>query len=809
MPILPKSDNADYRGSILSAYAVALVGLLWIVPGAIHAFLPDGGSEVIAGLNLGQDRGLIISLFAWAGATQMVWGLMLLAIALRYRTLVPLALLFILLEYAIIGSKIWFFKDVSENMNRYAMKQTIPVLLAIFFLTLPFSAQAKLVEYEFDIDYKTVNFSGEEKRAMSVGGSIPAPTIEATVGDTLRVTFHNKMDVESSIHWHGILLPNEQDGVPYLTTSPIKAGTSFTFEYPIIHHGTYWYHSHTGLQEQRGVYGALVFHPKDGERYKADVEKVLVLSDWTDENPNDVLRNLKREDDYYAIKKDSVQSWDKVIANGWPAIKNRVNGSWTRMGPMDISDVGYDAFLINGKREAALGGVKGGQKLRLRIINASASSYQYVEFAGGPMTIVAADGVDVQPKEVDRLKLAIAETYDVLITVPDDNMAWEFRATSEDVTGYASVWLGDGHKMPARDVPKPNPFLVDHSMHGMGDMGGMEDMDHSQMDHSKMGHAMPVANSEVRMMQEYQGLKAVEKTAYDPARKLREVPLRLTGNMETYVWSFNGKTLAEADKILIRKGETVRFTFQNETMMHHPLHLHGHFFRVLNGEGDYSPLKHTVNVPPMQNVTIEFAADEEKDWFFHCHNLYHMESGMARVIRYDGTAENEAFDNFVAANFDPWYAFGEVAVQSNMANGELWAENINNEVMIEFDNDYDRRYEVEAIYERRLTRFLGVYIGGKSEREEEDEKPENTAIAGFHYVFPLLIESDLRINHEGEVRFGLESDLQLTDRMNFAWEWNTDEEYRLGLTYEITKQVNFVANVDSDYDAGAGIRINF
>ena len=181
MPLLPKSDNADYKGSILSAYAVALVGLLWIVPGAIHAFLPDGVTA---------DRR-------------------------------------------------------SLNMNRYAMKQTIPVLLAIFFLTLPFSAQAKLVEYEFDIDYKTVNFSGEEKRAMSVGGSIPAPTIEATVGDTLRVTFHNKMDVESSIHWHGILLPNEQDGVPYLTTSPIKAGTSFTFEYPVIHHGTYWYHSHT------------------------------------------------------------------------------------------------------------------------------------------------------------------------------------------------------------------------------------------------------------------------------------------------------------------------------------------------------------------------------------------------------------------------------------------------------------------------------------------------------------------------------------------------------------------------------------
>lgn len=681
----------------------------------------------------------------------------------------------------------------------------------IYYFTLcvciiPFAAQAKLVEYELDIDYKTVNFSGKEVQAMTVGGSIPAPTIEATMGDTLRVTFHNKMDVPSSIHWHGILLPNEQDGVPLLTTPPIPAGESLTYEYPIIHHGTYWYHSHTGLQEQRGVYGTLVFHPKK-ERYPADHEKVVVLSDWTDENPHDVLRNLKRDDDYYGLKKDSVQSWDKVIANGLPAIENRLNASWMRMGAMDISDVGYDAFLINGKRESKADEVKAGDTVRLRIVNASASSYQYIQFAGGQMTIVAADGVDTEPKKVDRIRVAIAETYDVIVKIPDDGMAYEFRATSQDITGYASLWFGEGHKMTAPDIPKPNPFLVDHSMHGMAmddDMGGMDDM--KGMDHSMYNMGK---KSEMIMLNEYAGLRAAYPTNFDPDRPMREVPLTLEGNMERYIWSIGGKTLDEADKILIKKGETVRFVLTNKTMMAHPIHLHGHFFRVLNGEGDYSPLKHTVSVPPLQTVIIEFAADEEKDWFFHCHNLYHMKAGMARVVRYEGTAENEAWDNFVNANFDNFYAFGEVSTQTNMVDGMFTLMNNKNEIILEFDYDYDDSYDIDLFYERRFNRFFGVYVGGNFEREDKDEKPENLGVAGFHYDLPLLIEADLRVDHDGHWRLGFENDHQLTKRLNFGWQWNTDDEYRFGLDYEITKDFVLTANHDSDYDAGVGLKLRF
>jgi len=676
------------------------------------------------------------------------------------------------------------------------------MLLALL-TVLPAMAEAKLVEYEFDINYKTVNFSGEDVQAMSVGGSIPAPTIEATVGDTLRVTFHNKMDVESSIHWHGVLLPNDQDGVPFLTTSPIRAGKSFTYEYPIIHHGTYWYHSHTQLQEQRGVYGSLVFHPKDGEKYKADREYVAVLSDWTNENPMQVLRNLKKDGDYYALKKDSVQSWLKVFQYGPEAIKNRLNSSWTRMGPMDLSDVGYDAFLVNGKKESAVDGLKGGETVRLRIVNASASSYQYVEFAGGPMMIVAADGVDTELKEVDRLKISVAETYDVLVQLPDDNMAYEFRASAEDGTGYSSLWLGEGHKMVARTIEKPNLFLIDHSMHDM-DMG---DMKMDSVDHSNMGHTMPAGNTAIRMMDEYDGLRSPVKTTLPVGNPDREVLLELTGNMERYVWSFNNKTLAEEDKILIRKGENVRFKFVNRTMMHHPLHLHGHFFRVLNGQGEYSPLKHTVNVPPMQTVEIEFYANEEKDWFFHCHNLYHMKGGMARVVRYEDAPGRGELNNQFYKNLkqDPWYRSVDTMTYSNFIGNETRFSNTRNAIELGVDYDYKDEYEIDVEYERSINRFFDVFVGGDFQGDEL--KNENLAVLGMRYVLPMLIDSEIRLDSKGNARLELSSDLQLTNRTKFDWLVNTDDEYHLGLEYEITKKVSLVANFDSDYGGGVGFKV--
>ena len=684
---------------------------------------------------------------------------------------------------------------------------------------------AKVVEYSFDIDYKTVNFTGKDVQAMSVVGTIPAPTIEATVGDTLRVTFSNRMDVESSIHWHGVLLPNDQDGVPYLTTPPVEPKTSFTFEFPVKHHGTYWYHSHTGLQEQRGVYGSLVFHPKEGERVETDRDVVVVLSDWTDENPDRVMHNLKKSDDYYALKKGSVQSWFKVIRHGSAAIGNRIRGAWMRMGPMDISDVGYDAFLANGERQHRIPDIEAGDKVRLRVINAAASTYFHFQYAGGPMTIVSADGVDVRPLDVDRQRIAIAETFDVVVTVPDGS-AYEFRATSEDGTGYSSVILGDGETVvKAPDIPKPNLFLVDHSTHGdMGpenmDGGEMDGMGHYGMDSDvSMPHGSkhyPAAENEKmsmgpRRMTEYELLRAVEPTNLGVGSPEREVRLELTGDMERYDWSFDNKVLSEDSKILIRKGEIVRFVMENRTMMHHPIHLHGHFFRVLNGQGTHSPLKHTVNVPPMQSVTIEFAANEEKDWFFHCHNLYHMKSGMARVVAYEDTTRATR-DSLTPLFSDlHWFYFADIGAQTNFTSGDLRAENTRNAFNLEYEWDYDGEYEIEIFYERYMTRFSELYAGWEFEREEDDGEldREDTGFVGLHYLLPLMVEADLRLDTEGRGRLGLGGESQLTDRLAFEWDANTDDEYRLQLEYEIGKSVAVTGNRDDQFDWGVGLEIRY
>lgn len=685
------------------------------------------------------------------------------------------------------------------------MIKTLLVLSAMLFS--PSVVWAKLVEYQLDVDYKTVNFTGKSIQAITVGGTLPAPTLEATVGDTLRVTFHNKLNVETSVHWHGILLPNDQDGVPYLTSPPIKAGTSFSFEYPVVHHGTYWYHSHTGLQEQRGVYGSLVFHPKQGERVEAEHDVVVVLSDWTDEDPNQVMHNLKKSDDYYALKKDSVQSWAKVISRGTKAIKHRLDGALMRMGPMDVSDVGYDAFLANGQQEYALPNIKAGERVRLRLINAGTSSYFNVAYAGGPMTIVAADGVDIEPVDVARQRLAIAETYDVIVTLPDHG-AYEFRATSQDGTGYSSVVLGEGALVAAPTMTKPEPMMMDHAMHDeKKSKVGHKAM--KNMDHAAMGHSMDGAKPPTTPMMEYELLRSLTPTRFNPDNPKRTVHLALTGDMARYAWSFNNKVLSEDSQIMIRRGETVQFVLENTTMMSHPLHLHGHFFRVLNGQGDYSPLKHTVNVPAMKTVTIEFLANEEKDWFFHCHNLYHMKSGMARVVSYEGTSQ---LDLDVLSNIYSdrhWFYFADVEVQSRFTGGELRAENTRNAFNVEYDWDYEGEYDVEVTYDRNFNRFFELYAGGQFEREDEDDDVDNTAIVGVRYLLPLLIEVDLRVDNEGDGRLGLSSELQLSDRIAFEWDVNTDHEYRLQLDYEVNKRVSLVGSRDDQYGWGAGIKMKF
>jgi FtsP/CotA-like multicopper oxidase with cupredoxin domain len=561
------------------------------------------------------------------------------------------------------------------------MRFTTVAGLIFIILFAHLQAQAATVEYDLTIAQQEINITGKSARGMTINGGIPGPTLRFKEGDVARIHVHNKMSVETSIHWHGLLVPPDMDGVPYVSFPPIKPGTTFTYEFPIRQSGTYWYHSHTSLQEQSGVYGSIVIEPLQNGS-EPDHDYVVLLSDWTDENPYQVLRTLKRGSEWYALEKGSGQSIIGAARLG--LLGNYFRRELQRMPPMDIADVAYDRFLANGEPESTLP-AEPNETVRLRIIDGSATTYFHLEFAGGPMTIVAADGLDLQPVKENRFLIGVAETYDVLIVVPDSG-AYEFRATAHDGSGYASVWIGSGERHPAPDVPKPNLYHTMHhfnlnqvfsltpagtmgmpdrkveagtfdkpGMMGMGsmDMGGMhgmESMDHGAdaakkkmegMDHRPpaeggdrshdagmemehltsptegMDHAddsMPIPSQAsrtgkkygtdfgflaadasasknlavdgmdpIRPWPPYAKLRATKPTAFSEDKPVREIRLTLDGDMERYVWFLNNKPLSESDSILIREGEVVRFIMINRTMMHHPMHLHGHFFRVING----------------------------------------------------------------------------------------------------------------------------------------------------------------------------------------------------------------------------------
>lgn len=714
-----------------------------------------------------------------------------------------------------------------------------PGVLLCLFLVCSFpagTATGKTVEYDLHINSQEVNFTGAPAQALTINNSVPGPTIELTEGDFARIRVHNHLAEETSIHWHGILLPNREDGVPYLTTLPILPDSTHLFEFPVKQSGTYWYHSHTEFQEQRGVYGSIVIHPKQ-ETIAAARDYVLVLSDWTDESPEEVMRSLKRGSEYYQLKKKSVQSLAGVLQAG--ALRETFSRSLTRMPPMDISDVGYDLFLINGKAQSSLPALPG-ETIRLRIINAAASTYFYLQFAGAPLQVVAADGINVRPFDLDRLLIAIAETYDVLVTIPEGGNSFEFRATSQDGSGQASVFFGNGDKIPAPDIPKPDLYRAhDMGMHHP-DRGEMPAEDgtphalhapaareHHGMTHGEhtpppahdppteqhmpaMGHQPP---QEARPRPPYDQLQSQDPTGLDQAAPIREITLTLTGDMRRYVWSFDGKILTEADFIVVRRGENVRITFVNETMMHHPLHLHGHFFRVVNRHGDYAPLKHTVDVPPMGRQVIEFAASEEKDWFLHCHILYHMMSGMARVIHYEGT---EVDADIMASRsqpgnhlrHDPWFAWGDAEVLTNMTEGTLTAASSRSALTLDWEKDWtEEEYELIPRGGFYFSEFLKGFGGGHFSEDAA------RGIAGMEYVLPLLVTADLWLDTEGEARLTVEKDLRITDRLSVygesqydtesGWEWQT------GLTWTMNKSVDVIGKYHSEHEAGVGLLLHF
>jgi FtsP/CotA-like multicopper oxidase with cupredoxin domain len=688
------------------------------------------------------------------------------------------------------------------------------------------------VIYQLNVRDTLVNYTGKKRHALAINGSIPAPTLYFTEGDTAEVYVHNFTKEETVIHWHGVIVPNQADGVPYLTTAPISPGQTHLFRFPVVQSGTYWYHSHQGWQQQVGMYGAIVIHKRRevAVTEASPKEFTMLLSDWTDENPYQVDRSLHDATDWYAIKKGSTQNYGEALQKGY--FKTKLANEWKRMMAMDVSDVAYDRLLVDGKPEEEAPVYKAGDRVRLHIVNGSASTYCWLQFAGGKMTVIANDGSEVVPVNVDRVVIAVAETYDVLVTIPDDS-SYEFRSTSEDRTKSASLWLGAGIKKKAPVLPALRYFNGMKMMNEMMDSRGNMKNDGMSMSYQAMDMNAVMygeLNSPIVTLS-YSMLRSPVKTTLPDAR-VTVYTFNLTGNMNRYVWTINNKTVSETDKILIRKGENVRMILYNNTMMRHPMHLHGHFFRILNGQGDFAPLKTTLDIMPMERDTIEFAATASGDWYFHCHILYHMMSGMGRIFSYENSPPNPEVPDpkmalkMVYMDDRMIHPAAQVALESNGSEGEVQLSNTRFGFQTEWKIGLNERggYESESHFGRYLGRMQWwfPYVGWdfryrKSLQAEktlfgQDNTMDDRKVfcAGLEYVLPMLVVADARVDTHGKFRFQLSREgIPITSRLRFRFTANSDKEYTAGLSYIVTKYFAFSTHYDSDLKFGAGITLRY
>ena len=724
-----------------------------------------------------------------------------------------------------------------------------------------------VVRYDLHVRDTIVNFSEKEKRAIAVNGQILMPTLTFTEGDTAEIHVYNHLKESTSLHWHGLYLPNKEDGVPYLTQMPIEPGAEFVYRFPIIQSGTHWYHSHSGLQEQIGMYGSLVLKKKESDpTFRKGIDDIpqvpIILSEWTDYKPENVHRMLHNASDWFAIKKGTTQSYTEAIKEGH--FKTKLTNEWKRMLAMDVSDVYYDKFLINGQNESQLSQFKGGDKVRLRISNGGASSYFWLKYAGGKMTVVANDGNDVEPVEVDRLIIGVSETYDVMVTIPVENTSYEFLATPEDRTKSTSIYIGKGIKQLISPMPKLKYFEgmkmmndmmnMDGTMNDMGMDMSLQKMDmnavmypeitgmkmdkkkveinmDSEKDHSN--HVINSTTSDIVTLN-YSMLKSPTKTTLPKEASVRELRFELTGNMNRYVWSMDNVVLSETDKILIKKGEIVRITIYNNSMMRHPMHLHGHDFRVLNGHGDYAPLKNVLDIMPMETDVIEFEANVEGDWFFHCHILYHMMAGMNRVFSYKDQQPNPYLPNKakaykkLQAESNQFHFMAENDFATNGNDGKAMFQN----TLWSFETEWRLGYSDHHGYESEthIGRYIGrnqwfmPFIGFDARYRKLDmgEIEENIfgqsstkdkrlqASIGFNYTLPLLLIFQAEVFHDGNVRMQLmREDIPVSKRLRMAFMVNTDKEYMAGFKYIVGKNMGITTHYDSDMGIGIGVNVNY
>jgi FtsP/CotA-like multicopper oxidase with cupredoxin domain len=654
--------------------------------------------------------------------------------------------------------------------------------------------QARVVEYKLTITEQTLSPAGTPVQVLTINGGTPGPVLRFREGDVARITVTNGLsDDSTSIHWHGLLVPNLEDGVPGVTTPIIAAGKSRTFEFLLRQHGTYWYHSHTGHQLQRGVRGSIVIEPKT-PTIRADHDQVVMIGDWTNEHPTEVQRTLLRMSDWYSFRKGTTQSLLGAYQAG--KLREYLDREKALVPPMDLSDVAYDAFLMNGQRRLQLPG-KPGETIRVRLINSGAASYFYLGAATGPLKIISADGQDVVPFEQKRLLIGPAETYDLLVTIPADG-SWELRADAQDGSGAVSAWLGEGAAHAATPTPAPALYGMSAYLTSILD----------QLDPE------PGAKESERPLSPYAKLRAV--TPHPVATSHRELTLKLTGDMIRYAWSFDGLDPHEAESIKVKDGESLRVRLVNNTMMHHPIHLHGHFFRLVDANDKdpaTSPLKHTVDVPPMSVRTIEFTANEgQGDWLIHCHLLYHHLTGMIRAIRVtaaDGAEPPHPAGKHVMPTV---YAWGQASFTTASASGFATIQSGRNNFNVSWMEGmrHDDGHERELSYSRYVDTRLSLIAGY---RFDNMDCGRDGPFAGASFRLPYFIDLSLTHQSGGETRAMIMKSLQLTDRLaldlGYRYGRQTGVATSADLRYLLTKQLSLTAGYSSDFGAGFGLLTRF
>ncbi|MDH5377595.1 MAG: copper resistance system multicopper oxidase [Gammaproteobacteria bacterium] len=523
----------------------------------------------------------------------------------------------------------------------------------------PSAPELKGKEFSLTVAEMPVNITGSNRKATAINGSIPAPTLRWREGDTVTIHVSNKLSVPTSIHWHGMILPYQMDGVPGLSFAGIAPGETYSYTFKVQQSGTYWYHSHSGFQEQTGMYGAIIIEPRNGERHKVNRDYIVQLSDWTDENPMSILARLKKQEDYFNFNQPTVMDFfrDVSLYGFGKALERREMFNQMRMSPTDISDVsGYTyTYLINGATPSGnwTGLFKKGEKIRLRFVSSGTQSYFDVRIPGLEMKVIQVDGIDIEPVTVDEFRCGPGETYDVIVTPKDE--VYTIFAQSMDRSGYARGTLAvkQGLQAPVPSVDKPEWLTMSDMMGNMshGDHGG-HTMGHSssvKVRHAKTEYGPSVdmrvdsprtnlddpgigLRNNGRRVLTYADLKTLGGVPDRHKRPGREIELHLTGNMERYTWSIDGLEYGKSSPIYFKHNERLRVILHNDTMMTHPMHLHGMWSDIESPDGNVLARKHTISVQPAQRVSFQVTADALGRWAWHCHLLYHMDAGMFREV---------------------------------------------------------------------------------------------------------------------------------------------------------------------------------